>query len=222
MRVVIAPLHGPDATLSEAHRALNLGACSVGYSEAYHLIPYLRRRPWWRIAVGELGAHPRGAGDVPVLVRRDHAVIERWAIQACDAAQPLELAPARWITGFAYEHPLGVVEHINPHPNPYFAPRATLSLRKAYVENMDALEVRIRRSLNLGRLPVVGGDLNMSRVHGMPYAPRELFDRLGLRTWSQGVVWIAYPRSLVLTGMRVLEDNGQDHPWLVADFEGFR
>lgn len=224
LRIVHAPLRAPIARPADIQRALALGGCSVGPTEAYRLIGYLRRRPSWRIAVGRSETSLRGPGDVPVLVRRHHKPVDRWAIKACGPADPLRLAPERWITGFAYRHPLGTIEHIAHHPHPILNAAATLSMRRGYRESMERLEQCVRVSLELGRLPVVTGDLNVTRASALEFAPRAMFERLGLKAWSVGVDWIAWHRSLVPVGRRVIErqENGQDHPWLVLDLEGFR
>lgn len=222
LRIVHAPLRGPEATRADLKHALELGACSIGFTEAYHYTRYLRRRPSWRIAVGHSEHSLRGPGDVPVLVRRHHAAVDRWAIKACDAGEPLRLAHERWITGFAYRHPLGVIEHIDHHPDAVQAPTATLSMRRLYRESMERLETCVRVALELGRLPVVTGDLNLPAHNPLPYAPRAVFGRLGLKTWSVGVDWIAWHKDLIPVDRAVIADNGQDHPWLSIDFEGWR
>lgn len=224
LRIVHAPLRGPEVTRGEMKRALELGACSDGFTEAYNRIPYLRRRLSWRIAVGHSETSLRGPGDVPVMVRRHHRPLERWAVKACDAAEPLRLAPERWITGFAYDHPLGEIEHINHHPNPILNPAATLSMRREYRQSMEELERRIDRSLRAGRLTVVTGDLNVTASSPLEFAPRNLFERLNLKWWSVGVDWIAWHRNLIPVHREVIgrDENGQDHPWLLIDFEGWR
>lgn len=224
LRIVHAPLRGPEATKAEMHRALELGACSVGWSEAYRHIPYLRRRPAWRIAVGHSDTSLRGPGDVPVMVRRHHKPVDRWAVKACAPAEPLRLAPERWVTGFAYRHPLGTIEHIAHHPNPIGNPDATLSMRREYRNSMERLEQTVRVALELGRLPVVTGDLNVPASSPLEFAPRHVFERLNLKWWAVGVDWVAWHRSLIPVHRETLdrEQNGQDHPWLLIDFEGWR
>jgi hypothetical protein len=224
LRIVAAPLHGPTVTKREMKLALDLGACSIGWSEADRRIPYLRRRPSWRIAVGR-SDDPRvlrGPGDVPISVRRHHRPLERYAFKACERAEPIELAPERWVIGFAYEHPLGDIEHINHHPNPFNAPRATLSLRREYRQSMLALERAGERALRKRRLLVITGDMNLTARSPLEYAPRQVFDRLNLKWWTNEVVWIAHHRSLIPIERRTVTTNGQDHPWLVIDFEGWR
>lgn len=224
LRIVHAPLRGPEVTTREMRRALKLEACSIGWTEAYRRIPFLLRRPSWRIAVGHSQTSLRGPGDVPVIVRRHHPLVDRWAIKACDAASPLRLAPERWITGLAYRHPLGVIEHIAHHPNPIMNPDATLSMRREYRNSMERLEACARAALELGRLPVITGDLNVTPASPLEFAPRQVFDRLNLKWWAVGVDWVAWHRHLVPVARRVIERdvNGQDHPWLVIDFEGWR
>lgn len=224
LRIVHAPLRGPEATPLEMRRALELGACSIGWTEAYRRVGFLRRRLMWRTAVGESPTSLRGPGDVPVMVRRHHRPVDRWAIKACDAAHPLRLAHERWLTGFAYQHPLGLIEHIAAHTDPIQAPTATLSMRRAYRTNMERLETVVTVSLELGRLPVVTGDLNLGSSSPLEFAPRHVFDRLNLKVWSVGVDWVAWHRSLIPVRRRVIapDVNGQDHPWLVIDFEGWR
>lgn len=220
LRVVHAPLHGPSATRREMHDALELRADSVGYTEAYNRIPYLARRPWWRISVGHSETSRRGPGDVPVLVARRNRPVDRWAIKASEAGTPLKFAPERWVTGFAYRHALGVIEHVNHHPNPL----VSLSARREARRSMERLEQCLEVSLKLGRLPVVTGDFNQTKNHIGEYSPREVFDRLNLRWWAVGLDWVAWHRSLIPVGRRVIPRvrNGQDHPWLVIDFEGWR
>lgn len=225
LRILHAPQHGPSFTLEQARLALNLGACSVGFTEAYRLIPALRRRPRWRIAVGHSETSRRGPGDVPVMVRRHHKPVDRWALKACEAAEPLRLAPERWITGFAYRHPLGVIEHIATHPDPIMAPAATLSMRREYREHMRQLETALHVSLELGRIPVLTGDLNVGQRRTPDFAPLNIIQRAGLEFWCVGVDWIAWHPSLVPVRRQTIprEEKGHaGHPWLWIDFEGFR
>jgi hypothetical protein len=51
-----------------------------------------------------------------------------------------------------------------------------------------------------------------------------MFARLGFKTWTVGVDWLAWSPGLVPIRNRVIgrEQTRQDHPWLWAQFTGFR
>lgn len=231
--VLQASCHGPSMTHRTIRYALSkeFSACVVNFSEAYRHEAFLYDRESWRVTLPIIreGDGPnvvRGKGDAPVLVRRHHHLIASWSMKACAGSVPVKLAPPRWFNGQTFDHPLGPVEAMAAHPHAAIRGLPeTLDRVEKYAESMRRLEERISHSLDRHRLPVVTGDLNYPDVGqaGPPWCPSRMFARLGLKTWSVGVDWIAYHPRLVPLQRRVIgrDQTGQDHPWLHATFTGF-
>lgn len=222
LTILHAGCHAPSLDLGAVRLASSLDPDSIGWSEAYERIPLLRSRVRYKVRVGRSRTDPRrGARDVPISRRRSHAEVDWWAIKACEASHPERIAPERWITGVAYRHPIGVVEHINLHPNA--AVQHTdpdLDRVRKYADTMRRLESRIIRAQRLGRHVVVTGDLNWSGRTGPRWSPGRVFDRVDLRTWNVGLDWVAWSSHLRTTrgGLSIIgpDRTGQDHPWLLV------
>lgn len=227
LTILHAPCHGPSLDLAAIRFATSLGADSIGWTEAYRRVPALRRRIRYRTRVGNPngipGASIRGACDVPIMVHRGRRLLDWWAFKACDASEPLRIAPDRWLTGVIYEHPFGEVEHIDAHPNAAVQGRPLdLDRVRQYARQMRRLESRILRAQRAGRIVIVSGDLNWSLGSDLDplFAPRRLFERLDLHWWREGIDWIAYSPHLRLVTRDVHGPTltGSDHPWMLARF----
>lgn len=227
-----APCHGPTLTHSTIRFALSdeFHACAVGFSEAYRHEAFLRGRPRWRPTMPaprpEDDSHmTRGKFDAPVLVRRHHPLVASWSVKACGRSAPLKLAPPRWFNGQTFAHDLGAVETIAAHPHAKIVGLpGDLDRVEKYAESMRVLEAHIEKSLNKGRLVVLGGDLNYpDRPGGPAWSPPRMLRRLGLKHWAVGIDWVAWSPELVPVRNRVIgrEQTHQDHPWLWVSFTGF-
>lgn len=234
LTVLQASCHGPTLDTKTIRFALSaqVGAQVVNLSEAYRHALFVTDRPGWRTI---LPADPeddtrrdhdtiRGMFDAPSMVRARFPFVDSWSSLMSHRSAPLKLAPPRYANGQAFVHPLGVVEDIAFHAHADIKGRPTGIPRVVeYARGMRRLERRITRALDDNRLVIVSGDLNYPDADGPEFAPRRLFARLGLRTWSVGVDWFAWSPGLVLVGQDVIgrEQTRQDHPWLRARFSGF-
>lgn len=229
--VLQASCHGPTLDTQTIRFALSsrIGAHVVNFSEAYRHRLFLSERDGWRATMPEAQLDDdrdttRGKFDAPVMVRHRFPMVDEWSRLMCHRAAPLKLAPPRYANGQAFVHPLGVVEDIAFHPHAAIRGFATgLPRVREYARGMELLERKIVRALEADRLVVVSGDLNYPDVDGPEWSPRRLFARLGLKTWSVGVDWLAWSPQLVLVGQDVIgrDKTRQDHPWLVGRFSGF-
>lgn len=230
--VLHAPAHGPSLTRHHIRRALGLGACSIGWSEAYRRIDYLRGRPSWRLTVAwpseailDDPDERRGAWDCPISTRRHHDRLAAFRVRACDESTPIKLAPPRYVYGEAYAHPLGDVEHIAAHPNAAVVNRETgepLNPREVdrvakYVETMAVVERRARHALNRNRLVVITGDLQMGAHQSVPWSPSSIAKRLDLRVWAEGIDYVLSDKRLKPVDRRVIHTT-MDHPWMREEF----
>lgn len=220
LSILHAPCHGPSLDLGAIRFACSVGADSIGFTEGYRQIRALRRRVSYRCRVGKssidtrLGPSPRGdAGDVPILVRRRHPLVEWSAVPVTPPGEPRKIAPERWLTRVVYDHPFGLVEHINAHPDPMVVRDGGSHAR--YLERLEAMSVRaIRRGHHL----IVTGDLQARG--GIVW---NMFGYLDLDTWRVGIDWVGYSPHLRLVERTRLVDPSQvgvehPHPWMLARF----
>lgn len=227
--LVHAPMHAPTLTRAECARVLHdYGACVVNFTEAYARSLYLTTRLGWRPVMGRSEVDTRGvtslrgdAGDNPILVRRAHRLEEGWAIQTTPPGLPLRLAPERWLHGAEIEHPISsdVIEDWNAHPNPVGPPSEGRGQRMiSWNKTMTVLQNLLRKAQDAGHVVIGSGDLQVGR--GVGTVLKILETELGLQTWSIGPDWIWWdPNRLRLLDTHVIHDNGQDHPWIRAEFD---
>jgi hypothetical protein len=147
--------------------------------------------------------------------------VDSFHYKACPPSTPIKIAPERWNTGVAYQHSWGVIGHIAAHPNAAVMnldPRRVDRVAK-YVDQMQQLEKSIREWRQKGYTVIVTGDLNHA-AGGDWWAPEAMFARLNFGTWRVGVDWIAWDKRLMVLNKdrTLIEDNGQDHPWMFAKF----
>lgn len=217
LSILHAPGYAPRIDLGAVRFACSTTADSIGFTEAYRVIPILRRRVSYRCRVGKSPTDtravdsPRGdAGDVPILIRRRHRLVDWHAEAVTDPGQPRKWAPERWLTEATYLHTIGEVTHLVAHPNPRFVDGG---LWDAY---MARLESRLVRAARLGRHLILTGDLQFGRLG--PY-----FDRLDLDYWRLGIDYVAHSPHLRLVERAHLTDPSQvgvenPHPWMLARF----
>jgi hypothetical protein len=227
--ILHAPNHAPSTTSGAMIRvATRTAADSIGFSEAYRVMRMLGLVDGYRLHVGR-GARDRrrGAKDVPILTRFDHVSLGSGAVQISEAVEPSRLAPDRWLTFSLFPSPAGRIAHLNLHPNARVAGWTTSVPRvREYAEAMASLERYVRLFRLEGFLPVVTGDLNHNSQEAPPrtplpvWAPAEVFRRLDLGYWRQGIDYVAHDQRLQLTSRQVIDRavTGSDHPWLLATF----
>lgn len=230
--VMLAACHGPSLTRDHIRLAQQIAnrehLHSTGWSEAYKRIPFLKARPSWDCIVGTSTTDVRrGPKDNPILVSKLRTKIhESGAFKACRSAQPLRLAPERWITWVVYETDPDelLVLHVNIHPHPVVQTARRLSPRRlGHLRQMR----RVERLVNRKRLEhgpdlhvVVTGDANSRSNWTAKYSPAQVFKRLGLSVYWHGILAVAHDPRLTRS-VRVVPKakNGQDHPWLVVTFK---
>lgn len=223
--ILHAPNHAPSTSGATIRTALRTKAHSIGMTEAYRVTRLLAAVEDYRLTVGRGGRDQRrGAKDVPILTARSLVSYGAGAVQISEAAKPARLAPDRWLTFSLFESPAGPIAHLNLHPNAAIVGRDQAVPRvREYAESMLSLERYARLFRLEGFMPVVTGDLNYpQQLHDeLPrYAPREVFQRLDLTVWAQGIDYIAHSPHLKRAGSGVLgsHETGSDHPWLLATF----
>lgn len=206
-------MHRPDII----HRAEATGADSIGWSEANRIAgQVLHNRPDYRAFCGRSTVdtrripNPMGdAGDTVISVRDGHRILAKKAerITHPGPLRFLKWTPERWGTVVTYDHPQGAVTHINIHPSPVFA--GPLKWRKV----MDWGMKKVRSGRAAGNHVVLTGDLQTKAV-------RPMLTGAGLSVWNNGVDWIAWSADLQLVGVRTIQVDGLDHPWLCGTFVG--
>lgn len=225
LRVVHAPLHGPSARREHLRHALRLGRGGVvAFSEAYFVQKYLKHRPGWRRLTGttdRVDARGRHVGwDVTLMVRRWRRVLDHGAFKAADEIPAcLKIAPERWVVWAVLGPPLSPVLVVAAHP--HAAPKPGTPRGAAYAREWELIEAFIdaKREEYPELRVVLPGDLNYGD-HGGPLSPEHTFRRLGMSHHAVGLDWIAWSGLQLRAHVRIVPapDNGQDHPWLVADF----
>lgn len=219
LTILHAPGYAPSLDLGAIRFACSVGADSIGFTEAYKVIPALRRRVAYRCKVGRSSTDtravesPRGdAGDVPILIRRRHRLVDWRAVRMTPPGEPRKFAPERWATSATYAHPFGDVEHLALHPDPRFVDD---DLWRAYMSRAESLAIR---ALDRGRHLIVTGDLQVGSTLLAP-----MFARLDLDYWRLGVDYIAHSPHLRMRERSRLVDPSQvevehPHPWMLARF----
>lgn len=219
LSILHAPGYAPTIDLGAVQFACSVGADSIGFTEAYKVIPALRRRVSYRCRVGKSAVDTRAvtstrgdAGDVPILIRRRHRLVEWSAEQVTPPGSPRKFGPERWLTRAVYDHPFGLVEHVVAHPDPAFVDDGV-----ALSRYLDRLESVCTRALRRGHDLIVTGDLQV-RTPAV-----RMFDRLDLDVWRVGIDYLAHSPHLRRVESSRLVDPSQvgvdrPHPWLLARF----
>lgn len=213
LKIAHTPGHAPDVTMDTVRVAELLGADSYSPSEWYRVADKVRDRPKYEGIVGfsktntRAVVSPRGdAGDNPVCIKKQHEILHRVSRVVDKPGTPAKFAPERSLKRGDYRWNQLVVSHTSIHPSPTF-----VGIEK-WRHVMEEMVKEVEDAQADGHLVVVTGDLQS------PILPAPYFKRLGLKTWSTGVDWIAYDRRLGLLGQVTQHVAGMDHPWMTATF----
>lgn len=227
-KILHAPLHGASATNGELRRALRRrGVVAVAFSEAYRHGDYLGSRPRWRAVIGGTKRDANGRmveRDVIVLVKRRFKRLAAGVRFACPESTPLRIAPERHITWALHRVQGEKLAIIGFHPHAAVRHAWDSDRAEAYRQGMASLERLVERLRNVHGEDldiVIVGDFNYPNVEdGRQYAPRALFESLGMNFIARGIDWIAWSKGLKREKIRVIAKakNGQDHPWVEGTF----
>lgn len=206
-------------------RILTRAACdSIGYNEAWRLIPELRLLNGYTLLEAEGVPDPRSA-ETPILLRRRRRRLGHLTMKLADASTPERVAPERWINVALYQHPVGPVAHVNLHLH-WIGP-AHDRPGVARVEKTDEAGDRLLRLLRYldweGFARVVTGDVNIRRQAETPgwRSAWEVFEQAQLRARRVGpldaIAWD--PERLDLRQLDVIpaDETATNHPMLIAD-----
>lgn len=230
--VLMAPLHGVSATRGELRRARKMKnfrghrADLIIHTEAYSP----KRRGLfvglllWKIFTGpRTPADPRGriaSWDVLMVARKHLKTIWKSARKVANRAEPLKIAPDRWMIIWVLLTRIGKVCFIGDHPHAGI--RRTLRhdypRMHEYIKQADARRQNIELALGRGEHVVAGGDLNYGPATGESWMPQQIFDDLKMNHIVTDVTWVAWSRSLILVNSDEIPAsvNGQDHGWIMV------
>jgi hypothetical protein len=218
LRVAHCPGYAPRYLMRQVRQAERLGADSWATSEAYRVAPRLDTRPGYAAVLGtsttdtRMVSSPQGdAGDNPVMVRRRHPITRQHAEQVTPPGEPRKYAPERWVYSVTYRlHGDGhKVTHVSVHPSPLFCGRLS------WLKVMRAALAEVRRAKRLRHYVILTGDLQTSGR-----LARGLLRLAGLVVHAHGIDYLCHNKALTMVGdLQVLQVDGFDHPWLVADLE---
>lgn len=227
MRIVHAALHGVDATRAEIDHALELGRNGiVEFSESYpaHVHDYLASRLDWHHFTGSgTRVDARGrhvAHDVSIMVHIGRPVLEHGSFKAAsEVPASLKVAPDRWVVWTLLEihgHRLLIV---GVHPDAVPTPGTAREVEYVNEWNrVDSFVSAMRRSHGHDLRVLLLGDLN-NRDAGEKDSPAEWLRTMHMSWESDGLDWIAWSKNMTVGPLTVIPpaQDGQDHPWLVAD-----
>jgi hypothetical protein len=204
--------------MRKVRQAERLGADSAALSEAYKVADLPSALPAYDVVATRSDVDTRAvrsrlgdAGDNPVMVRRRHAITRRHAERITAPGEPRKYAPERWVYSVTYRlHGDGhKVTHVSVHPSPLFCGR------RAWLKVMRAGLAEVRRAKRLRHYVILTGDLQTSGR-----LARGLLRLAGLVVHAHGIDYLCHNKALTLVGdLQVLQVDGFDHPWLVADLE---
>lgn len=218
-------VYAANRTPARAVAALRgMDADSIGINEGNHLLGRLRRMRGYRLACAPGLGRDR---ETPVLTRSSLPVLGEITQRISRASIPLRWAPDRWLTAALFSHPLGPIAHVNVHLNAVVTGLSPATPRvREYAASTEAIGSLLEWLVREGYIPVVSGDVNMTRTGGsaVPWSAHAVLEASGLEVRSRGVDVIAYPRRLELDKFDTIETDqtGADHPFLVATFKAAR
>lgn len=210
----------------------SLGPDIGGINEGINAVPRLRKMRRHSCIVNK--QRGRGQWDTAILVHKRNTVQHWRSEKATKAVAPLKIAPARYTTSVAFLDAEGVKrKHFNVHLNAVLQNRTTGAplVRAARVIQagfqMALLELRVRAAKLRGRVVTISGDFNYRDRKGTTvdtdwrWSPQSVFTRLGMDWWTEGIDYIAFPKTYKITRRLVIPTNqtGSDHPWMLADLE---
>ncbi len=232
-----APMHAPSVRLRHIRHMFRLAkehqVVSIGMTEAYNAGPYLLgwKGAWRTIRGTSKTDRRRGPKDNPILLRRRYngrrvKVLRTWKIKAHGPSYPEKLAPERWIHAvlfLCWDGSAWVkVLHVAVHPNAAVRnadPSADRVVKfRDFWGQVVALVNQVRD--HHGNLRVVlSGDVNARRDDDQVGFPRWAVAELELRGWWEGIDLIAHDLATARTEKVDVGENGQDHPWMIAELE---
>lgn len=232
--VMHAPNHGPTVTPEILQKALNRArkerVSSIGFTEAYNRIPYLRSRKAWDMIRGVSKTDTRrGPKDNPILIRKNRKVLEEIKVKACKGVpSSSRVAPERWIHGVVSAEEVGTVLRIQLHPHAAVMKLGPTNRRLLQYQAEWRLVEKIVREAHAkyGKdlHVVITGDFNANSSFENKYGPKKVAERLGLKVSWHGIDGAMYSPSLHLEKVETISEaeqgKGQDHPWLIFHFLG--
>lgn len=232
--ILIAPLHGVSATQLEIDRAYNIrdedghDPDVVIFSEG--------SRPKMRGAWKNLHRHKHFTGplmkrdargrmpswDVVIVVKKHFKTIVKWAQKAAEAAEPLKIAPERWIIEWEGMIRTERLRVIGEHPHAAIHPPMTSDREKEYIKQAELFRHRIHAALAQNTPTVAGGDLNYGKGTRYRWAPESIYNHFNMGFVMRDVTWVGWSKKhFSLKHFKVIPpaQNGQDHNWLLVTLE---
>lgn len=225
--VLHAPLHGPSAKKHPAmlRKAIrDVGADSVGPTEAYGCLPELAKMSEYRTVMERGGADTRrGQKDNPILVRSRLRSLGSGQVFGCDASEPVKIAPERWFTYSVVQVPrIGDVMHLTMHPHAVVQSKDTglilpVPRGREFTNMMLRFDSILTWAEKMGWAIVVTADFNF-RDHGTAAnSPYRIMRRHNLDVVSVGLDGVGSSKRLKMDVSRVSRPDGiSNHPWLRA------
>lgn len=223
LRVVSAPLHGVTARLGALRKALKMaGRGVVVFSEAYprRLHTFLLAYPRWKAIYADtdyVDDRRRHVGwDVTLMVHKRQELLDSGSFKVSDEVPAsLKVAPERWAVWALIGPKDAAMLVLGMHPNAMPTPGSERA--RQYVKSFVKVEdfVRSMEDKYPGLSVSLVGDLN-HRDNDDALSPAGMLKRLGMRWRSVQVNWTAW-KGARLHNFQTVNDNGQDHPWLLAD-----
>jgi hypothetical protein len=228
VKILHAPLHGPSFVPAVGRRAYTTGAHSIGWSEAYKALPWLRKNPGrYRHFTADgtrKDARGRRVGwDVVISIRRDCAVQANGSFLLSPelnvGSTGIKYHPERHAVWVVFTTPAGIrVLDLRWHPQPGALRRP--KVLGEYRKSVALVERRLNALVSQYKpdLVVVGGDLQLG-ASGRWIGPSRLYRRLGMEGQRRGVDWLGWTATFrAVKGWQIpirRVARGMDHPWLV-------
>lgn len=228
--VLMAPLHGVSATQHELLRARSLKnragrkADIIMHSEGDR--PKRRgafkNMHLWKHFTGPLV--PKDArGRVPswdcvILVKKHFKTIVKWSMKAADAAEPLKIAPDRYIVEWEGFVRWIRLRAITEHPHAAIHPPMSSKREQEYIKQAEIWRNRISHSLAMDVPTIAGGDLNYGLGTSERWMPERIYNDLQMGYHKEDVTWIGWSKKhfecidVIVIPPNV---NGQDHNWIM-------
>lgn len=210
---------------SRALRVMLRERCdSFGFDEANRRLTMLRARTRYRVTQAEGMRDSTSRGSTPILTLKQYPSLGAITWEGSQLVEKSErIAPDRWVTLSAFEHPIGNVAHINVHPN---AVTTNRPLSVARVRETAELWATVDRLLTFARaegmLLVLSGDLNSPPSDKTPgySGAHDVIRKHMLTPIVAHIDAIAYDAKLRVTKTRIIDEatTGSDHPGIVASF----
>lgn len=187
--------------------------------------------PEYLVLSDDLGQHSE---EVPVILRRDRRVRNHQVkvYQLSDVVGDGGIGNDRWMTVATWEGLLGrkwfhaathwaaAIQAADGTVHPTANHRA-----HAMIGASRKMETEIGKLIGNGYQGCVTGDFNYRLPQHVPdwhYGPNQLFERLGMRRFSDGLDWMGWTKGVKKRSIKVYQPgtkfNRSDHPWFVGTF----